>query len=161
MASGVSLSWLLGSFDVTLEIFFFNFFGCVGSSLLRVGSWAFSSCGERGLRLVAVHGLLIAVASLAAEHGLYSTGSVVVAHGLSCCEACGIFPDQGSNSCPLHWQADFFFLVYFLAALGLRCCPRAFSSCGELGLLFVVVRGLLIAVASLVAEHGLQVSGLQ
>ena len=34
------------------------------------------------------------------------TGSVVVAHGLSCSAACGIFPDQGSNPCPLHWQAD-------------------------------------------------------
>ena len=34
-------------------------------------------------------------------------------------------------------------------------CARAFSSCGEWGLLFIVVRGLLIAVASLVAEHGL------
>ena len=43
-----------------------------------------------------------------------------------------------------------------MAALGLCCCARAFSSCGEWGLLFVVVRGLLIAVASLVAEHGLQ-----
>ena len=32
---------------------------------------------------------------------------------------------------------------------------RAFSSCGEWGLLFVVVRGLLIVVASLAAEHGL------
>ena len=32
---------------------------------------------------------------------------------------------------------------------------RAFSSCGERGPLFVVVRRLLIAVASLVAEHGL------
>ena len=32
---------------------------------------------------------------------------------------------------------------------------RALSSCSELGLLFVAVRGLLIAVASLVAEHGL------
>ena len=31
----------------------------------------------------------------------------------------------------------------------------AFSSCGEQRLLFVMVRGLLIAVASLVAEHGL------
>ena len=46
--------------------------------------------------------------------------------------------------------------------LGLCCCVRAFSSCGERGLLYVVVRGLLdvagrgllIAVASLVAEHG-------
>ena len=35
--------------------------------------------------------------------------SVVVAHGLSCSAACGIFPDQGSNPCPLHWQADSFF----------------------------------------------------
>ena len=42
-----------------------------------------------------------------------------------------------------------------MAALGLHCCARAFSSCSEWGLLFVVVRGLLIAVASLVAEHGL------
>ena len=33
-------------------------------------------------------------------------GSIVVAHGPSCSEACGIFPDQGSNPCPLHWQAD-------------------------------------------------------
>ena len=32
---------------------------------------------------------------------------------------------------------------------------QAFSSCGERGLLFVAVCGLLIAVASLVAEHGL------
>ena len=44
---------------------------------------------------------------------------------------------------------------FFLAALGLRCCVRAFSSCGERGLLFVAVLGLLIVVASLVAEHGL------
>ena len=43
----------------------------------------------------------------------------------------------------------------FLAALGLLCCMQAFSSCGEQGLLFVAVCGLLIAVASLVAEHGL------
>ena len=33
-------------------------------------------------------------------------GSVVVAHGLSCSAACGIFLDQGSNPCLLHWQAD-------------------------------------------------------
>ena len=30
---------------------------------------------------------------------------VVVLHGLTCFESCGIFPDQGSNSGPLHWQA--------------------------------------------------------
>ena len=33
-------------------------------------------------------------------------GSVIVAHGRSRSAACGIFPDQGSNPCPLHWQAD-------------------------------------------------------
>ena len=42
-----------------------------------------------------------------------------------------------------------------MAVLGLCCCVRASSSCGERGLLFIAVRGLLIAVASLVAEHGL------
>ena len=46
------------------------------------------------------------------------------------------------------------FICLFLAALGLCCCAQAFSSCGERGLLFIVVRGLLIAVASLV-EPGL------
>ena len=38
--------------------------------------------------------------------GSRRTGSVVVAHGLSCSVACGIFPNQGLNPCPLHWQAD-------------------------------------------------------
>ena len=47
------------------------------------------------------------------------------------------------------------FFNLFLSALGLHCCVRAFSSCGERGLLFVAVHGLLIAVTSLVAEHGL------
>ena len=51
---------------------------------------------------------------------------------------------------------NLFILFYFFwAALGLCCCARAFSSCGERGLLLIAVRGLLIAVASLVAEHGL------
>ena len=50
----------------------------------------------------------------------------------------------------------FIYLIYlFLAALGFRCCARAFSSCSERGLLFVAVCRLLIAVASLVAEHRL------
>ena len=43
-----------------------------------------------------------------------------------------------------------YLLTYLLSAvLGLRCCAQAFSSCGERGLLFVAVRRLLIAVASL------------
>ena len=93
---------------------------------LRRCTRALSSCSEQGPLLVAVRGPLIAAASPVAEHrlqargpqpswhtgsaavvrGLLSTGSVVVAHGLSCYAACGIFPDQGSNPCPLHWQTD-------------------------------------------------------
>ena len=38
--------------------------------------------------------------------GSRCTGSVVVAHGPSRSVACGIFPDRGTNPCPLHWQAD-------------------------------------------------------
>ena len=47
------------------------------------------------------------------------------------------------------------FIYLFLAALGLRCCMQAFSSCSKRGLLFVAVCVLFIAVASLVEEHGL------
>ena len=35
--------------------------------------------------------------SVNVAHGPQSTGSTVVAHGLSCSEACGIFLDQRSN----------------------------------------------------------------
>ena len=49
----------------------------------------------------------------------------------------------------------YLYIFLLLAVLGLRCCVWAFSSCGNQGLLFVVVHGLLVAVASLVEEHGL------
>ena len=62
---------------------------------------------------------------------------------------------SGHNRWSLNFIPFFFKIYLFLAALGVCCCAQAFSSCGERGLLFVAVRGLLIAVASLVAEHGL------
>ena len=62
-------------------------FGCIGSLLRRVG---FS------LRWL----LLLWITD--SRHG----ASLVVAHGLSCSVACRIFPDQGSNPCPQHWQVD-------------------------------------------------------
>ena len=46
-----------------------------------------------------------------------------------------------------------------MAALGLHCCTRAFSSCGEQALLFIVVHGLLVALASLVAGIGSRPAG--
>ena len=48
----------------------------------------------------------------------------------------------------------YIYIFFFLAVLGLHCCARAFSSCGERRLLFVAVHGLLIAMVSVV-EHGL------
>ena len=60
-------------------------FGCVGSSLWCVGfslQW------------------FLLMWSMGARH----VGTVVVAHGLSCSEAGGIFLDQKLNPGPLHWQ---------------------------------------------------------
>ena len=51
-------------------------------------------------------GLSLSQPLLLRSTGSRCAGSVIVAHGLSCSAACGIFPDQGSNPCPLHWQAD-------------------------------------------------------
>ena len=78
----------------------------------------FSSCSEQRILFLAVHRLIVA-ASLVVEHrlqgvqasvvvalGLWSTGSVVGAHSPSCSTAYRIFPGQGSNLCPLHWQLD-------------------------------------------------------
>ena len=49
-----------------------------------------------------------------------------------------------------------FVYLFILAVLGLRFCARAFSSCGERGPLFIVVRRPLNIAASLAAEHRLQ-----
>ena len=40
------------------------------------------------------------------------SASVVVAHGPGCSMACGMFPDQGLNLCPLHWQVNSYPLYY-------------------------------------------------
>ena len=46
-------------------------------------------------------------------------------------------------------------LLYSFIYFWLPCYMQVFSSCSQQGLLFVAVCGLLIVVASLVAEHGL------
>ena len=75
--------------------------------------WVFISV--RGLSPVAASGghsssrcmgLSLSRALLLPSTGSRRAGSVVVAHRPSCSAACGILPDQGSNACPLHWQAD-------------------------------------------------------
>ena len=71
--------------------------------LLIAVSRLFPVVESRGCCLVAMYGLLIAVASLVAKHRLWTAGSVVVAYRLSCSTACGIFPDQGLKLCTPHW----------------------------------------------------------
>ena len=75
--------------------------------------WVFVSV--RGLSPVAASGghsssrcagLSLSQPLLLQSTGSRRAGSAVVANGPSCSVACGIFPDQGSNPCPLHWQAD-------------------------------------------------------
>ena len=68
------------------------------------------------LQPAAVRGLSLVVARVAvvgfplqpaAGRGLWGPLAPVVAVcRLSSPMACGIFPDQGLNPCPLHWQAD-------------------------------------------------------
>ena len=86
------LIFLKISFNLKIFILFYLFFD--PTSLLPAG---FLSLQRAGLTLASLCWLLL----------LQSVeGPVVVAHGHSCPAACGIFPDQGSNSCPMHWHAD-------------------------------------------------------
>ena len=54
----------------------------------------------------------------------------------------------------------FIYYLFIYVCVGLRFCARAFSSCGKWGPLFIAVRGPLIIVASLFAEHRLQMRRL-
>ena len=102
--------------------------------------------------------------TLFAEETVFSiVYSCILCRRLIDCRCVGLF--LGSLFCSIKLYVCFcastvlffvlFCFVLFLAALGLHCCTQAFSSCVGRGLLFLAVRGLLIAVASLVAEHGL------
>ena len=102
--------------------------------------WVFVSV--RGLSPVAASGghsssqcagLSLSRPLLLRSTGSRRAGSVIVAHGPSCSVACGIFPDQESNPCPLHWQADsqplrhqgspssFLYLPWWLLSLQSHC----------------------------------------
>ena len=114
----------------TLKIVFNLFLVALGHCCC---AWAFSGCSGWGLLFIEVLGLLIVRASRCRAQALGSrtsgvaapwisscsvqpsglwasavqhAGPVVVAHGLSCSTAHGIFPDQGWNLCTLRWQAD-------------------------------------------------------
>ena len=91
----------------------FFFFNLINLFIYFWLCWVFVSV--RGLSLVVASGghsssrcagLSLSRPLLSRSTGSRRAGSVIVAHGPSCSAACGIFPDQGLNPCPLHWQAD-------------------------------------------------------
>ena len=91
---------------------FFLIFGCAGS---HCSSQTFSSCGEWRLLFIlqctvfSLQWLLLLQNTGFQAHGLQQLQHVdlaVVAHVLNCSMACGRFPDQGSNPCPLHCKAN-------------------------------------------------------
>ena len=97
-------TWLTRALNSSFFFFFLIYFWLC---------WVFVSV--RGLSLVAASvghsssqcaGLSLSRPLLLRSTGSRHAGSVVVAHRPSWSAACGIFPDQGSNPCPLHWQAD-------------------------------------------------------
>ena len=71
---------------------------------LVVASGGHSSLWCAGLSAQASH--YHSLSCCGAQAGSRRAGSVTMAHGPSCSVACGIFPDQGLNPSPLHWQAD-------------------------------------------------------
>ena len=88
---------------VFLKLFIYLFLLCwvfvsVRGPPLAAASWGHSS--SRCAGLPPPRPLLLR------STGSRRAGSAIVAHGPSCSAARGIFPDQGSNPCPLHRQAD-------------------------------------------------------
>ena len=91
---------------IYIYFFFFNLFlfGCIGSLLLCAGFLQLRRAGATlpcGAQASHCGGF-----SCCGAWALGMRASVVVAHRLSCSLACEIFPDQGLNLCPLHWQVN-------------------------------------------------------
>ena len=107
-----SLLLNLGDINIFFQMQYFIYFGCAGSLLLCRLSLVvpsrgyflavshcsgFSCCGAQALGYIGFNGC-----------GTWAQqASALVAHGLSCPEACRVLLDQGLfDPCLLHWQAD-------------------------------------------------------
>ena len=93
--------WYLMVVSKKINLFVYFSFGTAGSLLLHR---LFSSCSER--RLLSRCGVWASHWGGFSCFRIQVLGLYTVVHRLSCSKACGIFPDQGSNPCLLHWQAD-------------------------------------------------------
>ena len=85
------------------KIYLFNFWLCWVFASVQGPSPVAASGGHSSSRCT---GLSLLRPLLLRSTGSRCAGSAVVAHGLSRSTACGVLPDQGSNPCPLHQQAD-------------------------------------------------------
>ena len=101
----------------------FSFFGCTGSLLLHEGFLQLQTVGAtlylwckvllQWLLVLqstcsSVSGLqeLQHMGSLVAAHRLWKSRSVISVYRICCSTVRGIFLDQGSNLCLLHWQPN-------------------------------------------------------
>ena len=98
-----SNSFFFFFFNFYLFIYYFYFWLCWVFVSVLGPSLVVASGGHSSSRCA---GLSLSRPLLLRSTGSRRAGSVVVAHGPSCSAACRIFPDQGSNPCSLHWQAD-------------------------------------------------------
>ena len=86
------------------QIIYLFILGSAGYLLLHR---LFSSCGEREtLSSCSARASHCSGFSCCRAWALGAQDLVAMAHGLSCSKSCGIFLDQGSNPCLLHWQAE-------------------------------------------------------
>ena len=97
------LSCFVLFFKFIYYLFIIHFWLCWVLISVRGPSPVVASGGHSSSRCA---GLSLSRPLLLQSTGSRRAGSVVVAHGPSCSMACGIFPDQSSNPCPLHQQAD-------------------------------------------------------
>ena len=96
-------TWMNPEDIILFFFFFFYLWMCWVFVSVRGLSLVVASGGHSSSRCT---GLSLSRPLLLRSTGSRRTGSVIVAHGPSCSAACGIFPDRGTNPCPLHWQAD-------------------------------------------------------
>ena len=76
--------------------------------ILFLFGWLFSNCSEQGLlSSCGARASHCSGFSCCRAQAVGLRASAAVAQGCSCSSACGIFPAQGLNPCPLHWWADF------------------------------------------------------
>ena len=101
-----AITLLLALLKRSLFFFFFwlrwVFVAAHGLSLDAVsGGYSSLQCAGFSLRW------LLLLRNTGSRHaGFSGCGLQALELRFSCSTACGIFPDQGSNPCPLHWQAD-------------------------------------------------------